>query len=716
MHKIKSLIQKAFCCYVFILVSAVYSQDATLEYIFQDTAIINPRPSLKQISSLANKIYYYADDDYNNSLDLFSYNYTTGETLKFSDSENIPSEFRLLPNGEALGILDGDLYLSRSFVNTNKFTKDRQITNSNPYEYSPVIAGNFVIYRKSGDYFATRYDTVYKELQLTTDESDSISYQILGISGTYNNGRSVRILFARYDNSPKETYLFPNYINEIVTVDKQKRGISKVRLLEYEINPAGKNHTLYYTTNEVTYPGTERLSTQYAVYSPDGETLILDAETLDRHTRKLFRYNIEKKSILEIYSETDAAWYERHGNATRFVDSNMIIFESEVSGFNNLYFINSDGNGFRKAAGGDYIVLESVLDTKEKKIYFSANKETPVEYNIYEIEFDGLDEKKLTNLAGDYEELSISQDGNYLFYKHSYITQPSELYYYNLTDGTETQITNTVNPKFTAVDWAVPELITFNNEEDGQLIYAYLYKPKKSGSRKKYPLICFAHGSGYLQNITKGYSPYGDNFMVNTFLVSQGYIVLDVDFRGSAGYGREFRTKTYRNLGYWEVSDFISGIKHLEKQGMIDRNKVGIYGGSYGGFVTLMAVLRHPEYFKAGVSLRAVSNWKNYFFSNWWYTMARLGNHYDNNVDEFYKISSPITYAKNLQVPLLITHGMLDDNVFFQDEVQLTQKLIELKKDFEVMFYPREYHSFHIQSSWLDQYKRIVKFFDKNIK
>ncbi len=716
MHKINRLILKAFCFYGFVSTVVVFSQDVSLEYIFQDTAIVNPRPSLKQISAQAGKIFYFADDDYNGSLSLFSYNYLNSETYRFSDSENTASEFRLMPNGDAIGIMDGDVYVSRDFAGSNKFTKDLQITNSNEYEYSPELAGNFVVYRKSGNYFITRFDTLHKELQLTTEESDSISFQILGISDTFNSGRSVRILFARYDNSPKETYLFPNYINEFVTIDKQKKGVSKVRLIEFEVNPAGKNHTLYYTTRDITYPGAERLSTQYAVYSPNGEFLILDAETLDRHTRKLFRYSVEEKSIIEIYSETDAAWYERHGNATRFADSNLVIFESEVSGFNSLYFINTDGSGFRLAAGGEYTVLESAVDTRERKIYFTANKESPVEYNIYEIEYDGLDAARLTTLTGDYEELSISADGNFLFYKHSYITKPSELYYYNLSDGTEKQITNTINPKFRAIDWVIPELISYNNEEDGQLVYAYLYKPKKSGSRKKHPLICFAHGSGYLQNITKGYSPYGDNFMVNTYLVNQGYMVLDVDFRGSAGYGRDFRTKTYRNLGYWEVSDIINGIKHLEKQGLIDRNKVGIYGGSYGGFVTLMAVFRHADYFKAGIALRAVSNWKNYFYSNWWYTLARLGNYHDNNVDQFYKLSSPITYADKLQVPLLITHGMLDDNVFFQDMAQLTQKLIDCKKDFEVMFYPREYHSFHIQSSWLDQYKRIVKFFDRHIK
>jgi dienelactone hydrolase len=711
MHKSKLLI-----LWIFLLVNISYSQDVTLDYIFQDTAIINARPSIKQISFTGNKIYYYADDDYNGSLDLLSYNYLTGETFKFTDSGNSPSEFRLLPNGNALSIIDGDMYISTNFVYTNKFTKDRQVTKSNEYEYSPTVAGSFVIYRKSGNYFITRFDTLYKELQLTTDESDSISYQILGISNPYDNGRQLRILFARYDNAAKGTFLFPNYMNEFVTVDKEKRGVSLVKLVEYEIFPVGKNHSLAFCTNEIKYPFTGRLSTQYAVYSPDAKTLVLDAETLDRHTRKLYNYDVEKKFATEIYSETDTAWFERHGNATRFVDTNRVIFESEVSGYNNLYFINDDGSGFTKAAGGEYTILESTIDTEKKKIYYIANEETPAEYSIFETEFNWSGKKKLTTMVGDYEEMSISHDGNYLFYKYSNVTSPSELYFYGLNKQAETRVTNTINPKFSSIDWAVPELITYNNDEDGQLIHAYLYKPKKFSTRKKYPLICFAHGSGYLQEVTKGFSPYSDNFMVNTYLVSEGYIVLDVDFRGSEGYGKNFRTKTYHNLGYWEVSDYISGINYLNKQGLIDKNKVGIYGGSYGGFVTLMAVFRHPEYFKAGVALRAVSNWKNYFYSNWWYTLARLGDFNNDASREVYKISSPITYADNLQVPLLITHGILDDNVFFQDDVQLIQKLIELKKDFDVMIYPRENHSFHIQADWLDQYKRINEFFEKHLK
>lgn len=711
MYKIKSLI-----LWLSILVNFAYSQDVSLEYIFQDSAIINARPSLKYISASAKKIYYYADEDYNGTLDLFSYNYSNGETKKFPSSDKSPSEFRLLPDGSALSIMDGDIYVSKNFTYTDKFTKDIQLTNSSGYEYSPVIVDSFAVFRRSGNYFIIRIEPDAKELQLTKDESDSISYQILGMSGSYNEGKSIRIFFARYDNSTEHSYIFPNYMTEYVTVDKEKKGISNVKFIEYEISANGKKSILNCRTNEVKFFESTRLSTQYAAYSPDVKTLILDAETLDRHTRKLYNYDLSAKSITEIYSESDTAWFERHSNATRFISNDEVLFESEISGFNNLYAIKTDGTGFRKAAGDGFTILESVIDTKSKKIYYTANAESPVEYHIYETDYSGSYTKKLTTLTGDYVDMSISQDGEYLFYEHSYITEPNELYNIELSTGKETQITNTINPKFSSVDWAVPELITFNNSEDGHLVYAYLYKPKKFSSRKHYPLICFAHGSGYLQEVTKGFSPYSDNFMVNSFLVSEGYLVLDVDFRGSEGYGKDFRNKTYRNLGYWEVSDFISGINYLDRQGMIDRNKVGIYGGSYGGFITLMAAFRHPEYFKAAAALRAVSNWKNYFYSNWWYTLARLGNYENDSNKDYYRLSSPITYAQNLQIPLLITHGILDDNVYFQDNVQLIQKLIELKKDFDIMIYPREYHSFHIQSSWLDQYKRINKFFQEHLR
>ncbi len=697
-----------------------FSQDITLEYIFQDTAIINPRPTLKFIHADTKKIYYYADDDYDGMLSLFDMNYESGEIFKYSDTGETASEFVVMPNGNAVTIINGDVYVTKDFVNSRGYTKDIKLTETEKYEYSPQVIGNFVVYRRSGNYYLTRHDSIKansNELAITSDESDSVSYQVIDMTDKFKGDPNcvLRLFVARYDNTTKRQLVFPDYNDKFVKAETRKRGISKVKLFDISINQKGKD-SLYKVINEFVYPDSQRYSTTYAEYSPDGSKLLLDIETMDRHSRKLFIYDVTSKSVKEIYSETDPAWYERHSNSSVFIDSQTVLFESEISGYNNLYKVNTDGTGFTSVTPGQFTVLASVVDRASEKVYFVANVEAPYNYNIYSADKYGNSITKLTSAEGDVEDLKISRDGNYLFYSHSYINKPNELYAYNLQTGEEKQLTNTASPKFTAIDWNLPELITFNNEEDGQLIYGFVYKPKNFNPKKKYPLICFVHGAGYLQNVTNGFSPYRDNFMVNTFITQNDFVVLDLDFRGSMGYGKEFRNKTYRNLGYWEVSDYISGINFLDAKGYINKDKVGIYGGSYGGFTTLMAMFKHPELFKAGVSLRAVSNWKNYYYSNYWYTLARLGDLETEDVAEYYEQSSPYTFAENLQGHLLMTHGMLDDNVFFQDMVQLTQKLIDNKKDFEVMIYPKENHGFYRQSSWLDQYKRITGWFEKYLK
>ncbi len=708
-------ILKIIIFFVLLLCYASFSQDVTLEYIFQDTNIINPRPSLRFINSESGKIYYYADDDYNGKLDFFEYDYLENEYYKFSDTITV-SEYFILQNGDAVSVIEGDIYISKNFGNTRTFSRDIQLTKTDEYEFSPRAYDNVLIFRRKGNYYLKLMDSLsVPELQLTNDESDSISYQPFTVSGKPGNDTIVRrFFFVRYDNSTKFELIFPDYTEEFVTAKKQKRGRSKVKLFEYEVYFKSAKQ-LDIKINEVIYPDSVRYSTQYAAYSPDSRTLILDAETIERHTRKIFNYNIVNKTIKEIYTETDTAWIERHDNPVRFINNDEIVFESEISGFNCLYSIRKDGSGFKQIAGGNYTIYESVLDRKRGIIYYTANLSLPARFSVYKLDLESGKLWITAEKEGSFGDLHLSGDGNYLLCTYSYLNLPEELFLINLNSSDIVQVTNTISPKFKSVSWTLPELIRFYNKEDGEKIYAFIYKPKDFLPKKKYPLICFAHGAGYLQNVTMGFSPYQDNFMINTFLTSNGYIVLDIDFRGSFGYGRDFRNKTYRNLGYWEVSDYISGIDYLDSLGYINRDKVGIYGGSYGGFITLMALFRHPEHFKCGVALRAVSNWANYYYSNWWYTIARLGELSDSN-RIYYEQSSPITYADNLQVPLLMTHGMLDDNVFFQDMVQLTQKLIDNKKDFEVMFYPKELHSFRLQASWLDQYKRIFNFFEKNLK
>jgi dipeptidyl aminopeptidase/acylaminoacyl peptidase len=276
------------------------------------------------------------------------------------------------------------------------------------------------------------------------------------------------------------------------------------------------------------------------------------------------------------------------------------------------------------------------------------------------------------------------------------------------------QLTHTVSEEFARLPWVEPEVVEVPSSQ-GRPIYARLYLPaaeRGRGSRGRPPAVVFIHGAGYLQDAHLGWSSYFREFMFHTLLAQRGYVVLDLDYRGSAGYGRDWRTAIYRHMGGPEVEDLADGVRYLVERHGVDPARIGAYGGSYGGFLTLMAMFKKPELFAAGAALRPVTDWAHY---NHGYTSNILNT---PELDpEAYERSSPIEYADGLAKPLLLCSGMLDDNVFFQDTVRLSQKLIELeKKNWEVAFFPVEPHGFREPSSWLDEYRRILELFERHLE
>jgi len=229
-------------------------------------------------------------------------------------------------------------------------------------------------------------------------------------------------------------------------------------------------------------------------------------------------------------------------------------------------------------------------------------------------------------------------------------------------------------------------------------------------------MVIFVHGAGYLQNTINGWNNYYREFMFNELLTQKGYIVLDIDYRGSAGYGREWRTDVYDFLGGKDYEDELDALDFMIKNYSVGAKHVGVYGGSYGGFMAEMLAFRSPERIAAAAALRPVADWKNYYASSPGYTAQRLG--FPDKNPAAYKRSSPITYADGLKTHLLILHGMSDTNVHVQDSVQLVEKLIRLGKTpyFDTMFYPSENHGFERPESWTDEYERILSFFEKYLK
>jgi dipeptidyl aminopeptidase/acylaminoacyl peptidase len=294
--------------------------------------------------------------------------------------------------------------------------------------------------------------------------------------------------------------------------------------------------------------------------------------------------------------------------------------------------------------------------------------------------------------------------------RYSYSNKPWELYLQaNKAGAKAVQITHSTTKEFESYQWRDPEMITFNNRY-GTKVYARLYQSKNADATK--PAVIFVHGAGYLQNVHYQWSSYFREYMFHNLLADNGYTVLDIDYTGSSGYGRDFRTGIYRHMGGKDLTDQVDGAKLLTEKYGINPKNIGIYGGSYGGFITLMAMFTEPDVFAAGAGLRSVTDWAHY---NHGYTSNILNEPY--NDEKAYQMSSPINFADGLKGHLLMCHGMLDLNVHFQDIVRLSQRLIELKKNnWELAVFPIEDHGFEQPTSWRDEYSRIYKLFQENLK
>lgn len=315
---------------------------------------------------------------------------------------------------------------------------------------------------------------------------------------------------------------------------------------------------------------------------------------------------------------------------------------------------------------------------------------------------------KLTSLPGEHE-VVFSPDEKKLAEVYSYSNQPHEVFLSDPGTGTPLRVTTSPSPEFLAQKWIDPAIVEIP-ARDGKKVPGRIYRP--ANARRGGPAVIFVHGAGYLQNVHKWWSSYFREYMFHHILVANGYTVLDIDYRASSGYGRDWRTAIYRHMGGKDLADQLDAVQWLVNTQGVNPKKIGIYGGSYGGFITLMALFTSPDTFAAGAALRPVTDWAHY---NHGYTSNILNEPHKDA--EAYRKSSPIYHAQGLKSALLICHGMVDVNVHFQDSVRLAQRLIELgKENWELATYPVEDHGFVEPSSWVDEYKRIFKLFEKNLK
>ncbi len=459
-------------------------------------------------------------------------------------------------------------------------------------------------------------------------------------------------------------------------------------------------------------PDLRALEVEEAEWSADASRVALQLHAHDNKDRWIVSIDVADPKPATQHRLSDEAWINyTHNDFGWLTDNRTLWYLSEESGYSQLYTKTIGERRARALTGGTYVVSDPVLTPDGTALVFRANIKHPGTYEIHRVAVAGGDIDTLTDLGG-LNDFVLSPDGSHLLVSHSEFDRHADLFHVALDAGTMAKrLTDTVSDAFKAYDWVIPEIVEIPSSHVDRSIYSKLYLPADFDPAKRYPAVMFVHGAGYTQNAHSGWPYYFREFLFHTLLTQRGVVVLDMDYRASKGYGRDWRTAIYRQMGHPELEDFQDGVAWLVENYAVDKDRVGVYGGSYGGFMTFMSMFRDPGLFAAGAALRPVVDWAHY---NHGYTSNILNTPLID--PEAYEKSSPIFFADGLENPLLIAAGMQDNNVFFQDSVLLVQRLLELQKqDFELAVYPLDPHGFKHADSWLDEYRRILKLMENHV-
>jgi dipeptidyl aminopeptidase/acylaminoacyl peptidase len=469
-------------------------------------------------------------------------------------------------------------------------------------------------------------------------------------------------------------------------------------------------------------------------FSRDGANAAVELRATDNKDRWIASVDFAKPALEPQHRLSDPAWINWNFNEFGWEHDNRTLwYVSEETGYAQLY-AKPPGGKARALTQGKFEVSHPQQSSDGRWFYLHANVQAPYAYDVYRVAVDGGELQRLTHFEGA-AAFWLSPDDRQLLVVHSSSYLPPQLALAPADgSGTPRELTDTRSAEYKAMQWVAPKIVQVPSTHFKGAVWAKFYANAASGNAptscppprageeesasrcarqnsSKGAAVIFVHGAGYTQNVHEQWPYYFREQMFHNLLLQHGYVVLDMDYRASEGYGRDWRTAIYRQMGHPELDDLLDGKQWLVDNWNVDGKRVGIYGGSYGGFMTLMALFRAPGEFAAGAALRPVTDWTQY---NHDYTANILN---DPQLDPIaYARSSPIEFADGLKDPLLICHGVIDDNVLFEDSMRLYQRLIELHKDdFSISPYPLDRHGFVNADSWLDEYKRIYALFERTI-
>jgi dipeptidyl aminopeptidase/acylaminoacyl peptidase len=747
--------------------SAQIEAGIELKEIMSGNSFIGHQPFDIKWSFYGNSIFYSKDTDSTDYAQIYEYSLKSKETTLIGlDQRNelnyyANSSFLLNDNElyyfdskskQRISVIDSrDQKSELQHVNNNQKVYFRQNNNLFSYAYSTgklKQVTNFEMKSKNNeeknDYYSKEESVLfdyYKDQQklkkLPKKEDFVIPLNDKNLNSIQISPNEEFIIYRSSDKSKDKFTKVPHYIAKdgYTQIENARAKVGTKTLTDIELNIYNISKDSIYRLDfsflngirkrpayQKEYGFTGELENDKILvihevdFSKSGNFALISIKSQDNKDRWLAIYDFKANKVKEIEHQHNEAWIGGPGiSGWNFIKGNMgwineyqIYFQSEESGYSHLYLYDMKSNSTKALSSGDFEIHKVELSKSRKHLFITANKTHPGNRDFYKLDIETQEWTSLLTKGGNHE-VTLSPDEKWMAVRYSYKNKPWEVYIAPLKENAVlTQITTSTKDSFKNIKWIEPELITFKSK-DGKNINARVYKPAESNGNKA--AVIFVHGAGYLQNAHNWWSSYYREYMFHNLLVEKGYTVLDIDYRASEGYGRAHRTDIYREMGGLDLSDNIDGRSYLIKEHGIDPEKVGIYGGSYGGFITLMALLKHPGVFACGGALRSVTDWAHY---NHEYTSNILNT---PELDSMaYRKSSPIYYADGLQDRLILFHGMIDDNVQYQDVIRLNQRFIELgKTNWNLVSYPFERHSFKSTSSWTDEYSRLLKMFDEEL-
>lgn len=438
------------------------------------------------------------------------------------------------------------------------------------------------------------------------------------------------------------------------------------------------------------------------------EMVLITSERI-QNASDVLKVNTKTGAVQKLFTETDDKWIETDSPTIEFLDDDSFLWASERDGNRHLYWYDKDGKLKKQVTKGNWEVTDYYgFNPKSKEIYIQTTEKGSINKVVSKVNIENGKSQLISNAEGN-NSANFSKNYNYFIETSSTAARPHT---YVLKDGSgkivkELQNNNDQLQKLKADNFVEKEFITIPNAAGDQM-NAWVMKPKNFDPTKKYPLFMFQYSGPGSQQVANSWD--NGNTMWFNHLVQKGYIVACVDGRGTGYKGAKYKKVTYMNLGKYEIEDQITAAKWFGNQSYIDKSRIGMFGWSFGGYMTSLAMTKGADVFKMGIAVAPVTNWRYYdsvYTERFMRTPQENPDGYDKN--------SPTEYAKLLKGKFLLIHGTADDNVHFQNSMELSEALIQNKKQFDFMAYPDKNHGIYGGQTRPQLYQKMTDFILENL-